>query len=114
MSNVIAELERRLQEAEDENDALELRLARIENALLDAEPVPAAVVDRLAEGEKPLRVWREHRRLTMREVARRAGISAAMLTEVEAGKKERGILTLAALARVLGVDTDDLIPWLKD
>ena len=114
MSNVIAELERRLEEAEDEYDALELRLARIEDALLEAEPVPAAVVDRLAEGENPPRVWREHRGLALREVARRAGISAAMVSEIEAGKKEGSIRTLAALARALGVDTDDLIPWLKD
>jgi DNA-binding Xre family transcriptional regulator len=114
MTNVIAELERRLEEAEDENDALELRLARIEDAVNDAEPVAAAVVDRLAEGENPLRVWREHRGLTLREVARRAGISAAMLSEMEAGKKEGSIRTLAALARALAVDIDDLIPWLKD
>jgi DNA-binding XRE family transcriptional regulator len=114
MSNVIAELERRLEEAEDENDALVLRLARIEDALNDAEPVPAAVVNRLAEGENPPRVWREHRGLALREVARRAEISAAMLCEIEAGKKEGSVRTLIALARALGVDTDDLIPWLKD
>ncbi len=41
-------------------------------------------------------------------------ISAAMLSEIEVGKKEGSIRTLAALARALGVDTDDLIPWLKD
>jgi transcriptional regulator with XRE-family HTH domain len=72
------------------------------------------VADRLAEGENPLRVWREHRGLALREVARRAGISAGMLSEIEAGKKEGSIRTLAALTRALGVDSDDLIPRLKD
>jgi hypothetical protein len=72
MSNVIAELERRLEEAEDENDALELRLARIEDALLDREPVPAAVVNRLGGArtrsgfgasivDRPCASWRDGR-----------------------------------------------------
>ncbi len=114
MSNRVAELERRLEEAEDENDALQLRLAKIEDALFDGERVPARVVDRLAGGENPVRVWREHRGLALRELARRAGISAAMLSEIEASKKEGSIRTLAALARALGVDSEDLIPWPQD
>ncbi len=111
MSNVVAELERRLEEAEDENDALELRLAKIEDALFEGERIPAAVVDRLAEGENPVRVWREHRGLALRELARRAGISAGMVSEIESAKKEGSIRTLRALARALGVDVGDLIPW---
>lgn len=39
MSNVVAELERRLEQAEDENDALELRLAKIEDARGDRRPL---------------------------------------------------------------------------
>lgn len=56
MSNVVAELERRLEQAEDENDALELRLAKIEDALFGGERIPAVIVDRLAGGEAPVRV----------------------------------------------------------
>lgn len=56
MSNVVAELERRLEQAEDENDALELRLAKIEDALFGGERIPAAIVERLAGGEAPVRV----------------------------------------------------------
>ena len=55
MSNVVAELERRLEQAEDENDALELRLAKIEDALFGGERIPAAIVDRLAGGEETYR-----------------------------------------------------------
>jgi hypothetical protein len=56
MSNVVAELERRLEQAEDENDALELRLAKIEDVLFGGERIPAAIVERLAGGEAPVRV----------------------------------------------------------
>jgi DNA-binding Xre family transcriptional regulator len=111
MSNVVADLERRLEEAEDENDALELRLAKVQDALFGGEHIPAAVVDRLADGETPVRVWREHRGLSLRALAAKAGISAAMLSEIENGKKEGSVRTLAALARALGLDLDDLVSW---
>ena len=111
MSNVVADLERRLEEAEDENDALELRLAKIEDALFGGEHIPAAIVDRLAAGEAPVRVWREYRDLSLRALAEKAGMSAAMLSEIENGKKEGSVRTLAALARTLGLDLDDLVSW---
>jgi DNA-binding Xre family transcriptional regulator len=111
MSNVVADLERRLEEAEDENDALELRLAKVQDALFGGEHIPAAVVDRLADGEAPVRVWREHRGLSLRALAAKAGISGAMLSEIENGKKEGSVRTLAALARALGLDLDDLVSW---
>ncbi|HVH75623.1 MAG TPA: helix-turn-helix transcriptional regulator [Stellaceae bacterium] len=110
MSNMVAELERRLEEAEDRNDALLLRLAKIGDALSGGERIPAAIVDRLSEGEAPVRVWREHRALSLRALAQKAGISAALLSEIENGKKEGSVRTLAALARALSVDLDDLIP----
>jgi len=72
--------------------------------------VPAAVIRRLAAGEAPLRVWRAHRGLSLRALAATAGISAAMLSEMETGKKEGSVRTLLALARALGVDMDDLVP----
>jgi len=50
MSSRVADLERRLEAAEDENDALELRLAKIEDTALGGERTPSAVVDRLAKG----------------------------------------------------------------
>jgi DNA-binding XRE family transcriptional regulator len=95
---VVADLERRLEEAEDENDALTLRLAKIEDALFGGEHVPAGVVVRLADGASPVRVWREPRGLALRALAEKAGISAAMLSEIENGKKEGSVRTLAALA----------------
>ena len=111
MSNVVADLERRLEQAEDENDALELRLAKIEDALFGGERIPAVVVDRLAEGKAPVRVWREYRGLSLRGLAEKAGISAAMLSEIENGKKEGSVRSLTALARALGIDLDDLVAW---
>lgn len=109
--NLVAELTHRLEEAEEANDVLALRLAKAEDALRGGERIPAAIVDRLADGESPVRVWREHRGLSLRALAERASLSPALLSEIENGKKEGSIKTLVSLARALDVDLDDLTPW---
>lgn len=109
MSELANDLATRLEQVEAERDALALQLARTLDA--NAERVPAAVVRRLAAGEAPLRVWREHRGLGLRALAGLAGISPPMLSEMETGKKEGSLRTLLALARALGVDLDDLVAW---
>ena len=109
MNQLTNDLSRRLEQLEAERDALALQLARLQDA--NAERVPAAVVRRLAAGEAPLRVWRAHRGLSLRALAATAGISPAMLSEMETGKKEGSVRTLLSLARALGVDLDDLVSW---
>jgi DNA-binding XRE family transcriptional regulator len=109
--NSVADLERRLDEAEDAYDALAMRLAEIEHVVSGGEWVPGEVVDRLIAGDHPIRVWREHRGLKSQDLARQAGISSALLSEIENGKKEGSIKTLAALGRALRVDLDDPVPW---
>jgi hypothetical protein len=109
MSNVVAELERRLEQAEEENDRLELRLAKVEDALSGGERIPAVIVDRLADSEAPVRVWREHRGLSLRGLAEKAGISAAMLSEIENGKKEGSVHTLAGGGRGREGEVDVLV-----
>jgi DNA-binding Xre family transcriptional regulator len=110
-SNSVADLERRLDEAEDAYDALAMRLAEIEHIVSGGDWVPGEVVDRLIAGDHPIRVWREHRGLKSQDLARQARISPALLSEIENGKKEGSVKSLAALARALRVDLDDLVPW---
>jgi len=112
--NRVAELEHRLEQAEDAYDALLARLDDIENVVSGGESVPMTVVEQLAAGVSPVRVWREHRGLSLRALAEKAGISAALLSEIETGKKDGSVRTLAALARVLSVALDDLVPWPQD
>jgi transcriptional regulator with XRE-family HTH domain len=70
-------------------------------------PVPATVAHRIADGENPVRVWREHRGLKAIELARAAGMSAPYLSEIETGKKDGTFRTMAAIARVLSVSLDE-------
>lgn len=75
------------------------------------EIVPAAVVKRLADGEHPLRVWREHRGLTQRALADAAGVGKSYVCQLEAGTKVGAVGTLRALAAALTIELDDLEPW---
>ena len=74
------------------------------------ELVPAEVVYALLDGSNPIRVWREYRGLSQAELAAKAGISASYLSQLEAGKREGRVEILSAIASVMDVSLDDLVP----
>lgn len=96
-----------LQRLEDLEDAVEVREAEERGTSADA--LPSELVDRLIEGEHPLRIWREHRKLTLAQLAERSGVGLSYISEIEHGQKPGSAQALKALAAALGVDTDDLI-----
>ena len=72
------------------------------------EMIPAEFANRILDGENPVRVWREFRGLSAKDLAAAANISAGYLSEIETGKKEGTVSTLKAIAGVLEIDLDDL------
>jgi DNA-binding XRE family transcriptional regulator len=95
---------------DDEADAREAAeiLARVRAG--KEEVFPAAVVRALVEGVDPIKVFREYRGLTQKELAAKAGINPVYLSQIERGKRTGSVETLKAIASVLGVEVDDLIP----
>ena len=85
--------------------AVEARLAAGEEEL-----IPAAVVDRLLDGEPPLRVWREFRNLTQSDLARASGVNRAQIVDIESDRNSGSVRTLRKLADALRVTVDDLVP----
>ena len=66
--------------------------------------IPFAVVKaEFAEGVHAVRAWREHRRLTQDQLAQRAGISKAYLSQIEGGKRAGSTATMRKLAAALQV-----------
>jgi transcriptional regulator with XRE-family HTH domain len=57
-----------------------------------------------------VRVWREHRGLTVEKLAKAAGISQPYLSQIETGRRDGTFKVMAALARALKIDLDDLAP----
>ena len=75
----------------------------------EGEVIPADTVDRLIDGEPPLRVWREFRSLTQADLARASGVNRVQVVEIEAGRSTGSVHTLRKLADALGVTVDDII-----
>ena len=73
------------------------------------EAFPIDVADRLLAGENAVRVYRDHRGMTQKQLAGAAGINPIYLSQIERGRRTGSTRTLVAIAGVLGVDLDDLI-----
>ena len=74
----------------------------------DQERVPIGVVDRLIAGENPVRVWREHRGHSLRQLAEQARVGVGYLSQIENGERKGTVETLKKIATALDVDIDDL------
>ncbi len=92
-------------------DAQDVRDIESFHAALDVgqeELIPAEVVDRILDGDSPLRVWREYRGLTQQALADAAGVGKSYVSQIESGRKVGTVETLSRLARALEVELDDL------
>ena len=97
-------------DTEDSADVAALRVAEAAVAAGQDEYLPVRMVERLLSGESPVRVWRDHRRLTGRALAEAAGIAPAYLSEIETGKKPGSFDAMTRIAKALGLSLDDLVP----
>jgi DNA-binding XRE family transcriptional regulator len=75
----------------------------------DEELIPADVVDRLLDGDNPVRVWREYRGLTAAALAKACGVTASAISQIESGKRKSSVTLLKKIARTLNVDLDSII-----
>jgi DNA-binding XRE family transcriptional regulator len=93
-------------------DLAELIKRRCGNRRLSPHPrprqerVPIGVVDRLIARENPVRMWREHRGHSLRQLAKRAGVGSGYLWQIENGERKG---TVGMLKKIVAArDVDDL------
>lgn len=98
---------RRIQEELDELDDIR---AYDRAMATPQEFIPAEFAHRILDGENPIRVYREYRKMTQDRLATEAGISKPYLSQLENGKRVMSMHVLRRLAKALGVDLDDLDP----
>jgi DNA-binding XRE family transcriptional regulator len=103
-----SEYEALIERLEDLEDAAQLR--EFEAREDKADGLPAALVRRMLAGEHPVRIWREHRGLSMQDLAGKAEVAQSYISEIETGKKPGSLAAMNAIATALGVTVDDLIP----
>lgn len=105
-----AEYEALLDAAEDARDRAAVEDYDRRRATGEIDLIPDEVVTRLLDPEQnPIRVWREFRGLSGVELARRTGLSAPYINQIEHGQREPGLRALKAIAGALGVNLDDLV-----
>ena len=73
-----------------------------------AEALPFELAERISRGESPLKVWRQHRRLTQAALAERAGLGQGSLSDLERGRRMPSFESACALADALEISLDDL------
>jgi DNA-binding XRE family transcriptional regulator len=69
----------------------------------------AGEAQRLLDGESPVKVWREKRKRSQRELAAAAGVAAGYLADIETRRKPGSVLAVTRLAKALQVSIEDLL-----
>jgi len=93
---------------EDREDAAAVVEFRRKLAAGEEELIPAAIVDRIIDGENKVRVWREYRGITLPDLAEKAALSPAYLSQIETGSRAGTIDVMKRIAEALGMLPDDL------
>jgi len=104
-----SEYRRLVEDAEMLADVRAFDTARNAISAGEEEMIPAVVVDRLLDGDNPVRVWREYRSLSAADLAKACGVTAAAISQIESGKRKSSVILLKKIARSLKVDLDTLV-----
>ena len=67
------------------------------------------VSERLSAGEHPVKVFREYRDMTQKELAEAVGIGPEYVSRIESRTKQGSVDTLKAIAEALSLDLNDLV-----
>ncbi len=80
----------------------------------EQELVPAELTFAILDGQNPVKVWREYRRLSQQQLADAAGISRPYLAQIETNKRTGSTASLLAIAKALEVSIDDIVIQAED
>jgi DNA-binding XRE family transcriptional regulator len=70
------------------------------------ETYPDSVVEAILEGTHPIKVFREHRRMTQAQLATKVGSSAVYISQLERGNRRAGRKLRNRIGAALEVDAD--------
>lgn len=94
----------------DEDSGTARVVARARKEIAGGGPLlPKDVVDRMANGENPVRVLREWRNLTQMHLSFKTNLSQGHISDIENGRRTGTAAALLAIANVLKVPLDLLV-----
>ena len=105
----LAVYEKLIEAIEDVQDIADAKAIEERVALGSEEYMPASVVNAILDGESPVKVYREYRKMTQAELAEKTGLSTDMIKKIEGGKSDGSLKSLKAIAAALTVDIEDII-----
>lgn len=73
------------------------------------EALPYDIVKQIIDGESPVKVYREYRGLTQKQLAEKVDVSEPYISMIEAGERTGTKSILKKIALALSVDVDDII-----
>ena len=104
-----AAVEKILARIDDMEDELEVLRFEALGGRHSSAALTATQVERLHNGESIIRLYREERGFTLKQLAEKTGINLNYISEIERKKKPGSAKALKALAKALKVDVADLI-----
>ncbi|HUO25469.1 MAG TPA: helix-turn-helix transcriptional regulator [Candidatus Aquilonibacter sp.] len=84
-------------------DAANARLAAAEDEL-----IPLEITERRLRGEPAVRIWREYRKMTQEQLAKKARVSRALVAAIETKRKAGSVSTWKKLGAALNVSWEQL------
>jgi len=94
----------------DEDEGTVRLVARARKEIAAGGPlIPLDVLNRIADGENPIRVIREWKDIAQLHLAMKADIGQGYLSDLENGRRKGTAAALKEIARVLGVPLDLLV-----
>lgn len=73
------------------------------------ETFPSELVDRLIDGENPIKVYREYRGFTQNKLGGLVGLDQSYINQIEKGKRKGTAKNLKKIAEALKIEVDLLI-----
>lgn len=71
--------------------------------------VPSDLADAILDGQNKVKAWRRHRKMTLEQLARTAGVSKSYLSQIENGHRVGAVDKLKGIADALKLSIDDLL-----
>ena len=77
---------------------------------INDETFPSEIVeDIVMHGVSPIKVFRQHRKMTITALAKKVGVSQSYISDIENNKKDGSINVIKRIAPVLDVDIDMIV-----
>lgn len=101
----IQEYHELLEKVQDFQDIQEIK-KHIEEG---AETFPMEIVLALAEGQNPIKVYREYRGISQTALASKVRVSKQYISQLEAGERHGTTKVLKEIAKILSLDLEDIV-----